>query len=152
MLVALDAWARRVFASQGLRWPGLWVISGYRSPAKQARVNPSNPESLHVECPALAVDLRVGDLPASTTAEFWPVLGTRWKAMGGTWGGHFPTPDVNHFEILTVRGGPVAGAPLFSRLTTRREVTPISVAPGLPLASRTRVIPSQPLIPMGPRR
>lgn len=147
MLVALDARAESVFSSQGLRWPGLYVISGYRSPSLQASVNPTEPFSGHVECPAVAVDLRVGDLPASTTPEFWPVLGTLWKAQGGRWGGDFPTPDPNHFEELTVRGGPVAVAPLFSRLTSRLEVTPILVAPKRRPTPVTRTLAPPPPIP-----
>jgi len=105
MLVALEARAAQVFSSQGLRWPGVWIISGHRSPRLQASVNPDAPDSLHVRCPAMAADLRVGNLAASTTPDFWPFLGTIWKAMGGRWGGDFkPKPDVNHFEALGITG------------------------------------------------
>ena len=125
MLIALDARAAGVFAAQGLRWPGLWILSGWRSAQLQAYVNPLEPASRHRPCPSLAADLRVGDFPASTTTDYWRVLGTLWKAMGGRWGGDFPTPDLNHFELLSVRGGAVAAAPTFSRLASREEVTPI---------------------------
>jgi hypothetical protein len=96
-LLAMEEVARRDFAAQGLPWPGLYVISGYRSREHQAQVNPAVLSSFHTTCPALAVDLRVGDLPASTTAEFWPYLGQIWKSLGGTWGGTFDDP--NHFDF-----------------------------------------------------
>jgi len=109
MLVRLEARAAAIFSAEGLRWPGIFIISGHRSAAKQAFVNPSVPSSLHTRCPSLAVDLRVGDTPASTTAtEVWGFLGTLWKALGGRWGGDFrPRPDFNHFEKLTVRAPPL---------------------------------------------
>ena len=100
MLVTLEAEASQIFSSQGFRWPGLWIISGFRSRRLQSRINPSAEKSRHSFCPSLAADLRVGDLPASTTpTEFWAFLGTLWKAMGGRWGGDFRTPDVNHFDM-----------------------------------------------------
>lgn len=107
MLVALEAAAQRAFSAEGLHWPGLFVISGYRREAIRAAFNPLAPaaeKSLHRRCPALAVDLRVGDLAATTTPfEVWSFLGFHWKALGGRWGGDFqPAPDPNHFEIATV--------------------------------------------------
>ena len=100
MLVALEAEATRQFSAQGFRWPGLWIISGYRSPRLQLDVNPLAPNSLHTRCPSLAVDLRVGDLPASLTPlEFWEFLGRIWGILGGRWGGRFTPPDVNHFDL-----------------------------------------------------
>jgi len=109
MLIRLEARATEIFSAEGLRWPGVFVISGHRSPTLQAVVNPSVPGSLHTRCPSMAVDLRVGDAPASTTAtEVWVFLGTLWKALGGRWGGDFrPRPDYNHFEALTVRAPPL---------------------------------------------
>ena len=96
----LDRWAADVFSAEGLRWPGVFIISGYRSPSFQARLNPAVPQSLHTRCPALAVDLRLGDLPASTTTiDLWRFLGTRWKALGGRWGGDFSPIDPNHFDL-----------------------------------------------------
>lgn len=127
MVVALEARARDVFSSQGVRWPGLWIISGFRSRTRQTAVNPLAPDSRHTLCPALAVDLRVGNLPASTTpAEIWVVLGNLWKQLGGRWGGEFGDP--NHFEAITVQGGPVVLSRAFSR-APQREVTPILLAP-----------------------
>ena len=124
MLVRLEGRAAAIFSAEGLRWPGIFVISGHRSAARQAEVNPTVPRSLHTQCPSLAADLRVGDTPASTTAtEVWAFLGTLWKALGGRWGGDFrPKPDYNHFEALTVRAPPlppigVAAAPVAPRRT-----------------------------------
>ena len=100
MLVALETRATQIFSAEGVRWPGIFIISGYRSPNLQAQVNPAASRSRHMFCPSLAADLRVGNLPASTTpTEFWAFLGTIWKTMGGRWGGDFRTPDVNHFDI-----------------------------------------------------
>ncbi len=107
MLVPLDEWARRDFSAQGLRWPGLFIISGYRSPLLQAEVNPLAPASLHTRCPSLAVDLRVADIPATLTpTEVWAFLGIRWSGLGGRWGGLFTPPDDNHFDVkaLDIRG------------------------------------------------
>jgi len=128
MLVRLDGRARAIFSAEGLRWPGIFIISGHRTSARQARVNPTVPRSLHTQCPSLAADLRVGDAPASTTAtEVWAFLGTLWKALGGRWGGDFrPEPDFNHFEALTVTAPPLPpiGVPA-PTLTPRR--TPIAL-------------------------
>ena len=158
MLVALDTRAAQIFSAQGLRWPGLWIISGYRSPTLQAQVNPRQPASRHRECPALAADLRVGDFPASTTPEYWRLLGTLWKAQGGRWGGDFPTPDLNHFEVLTVSGGFVASAPAFSRLLTKGgELTVTPTAPRVPRAlipgkrELRDLAPGIPIITVDPR-
>jgi len=110
MLVELNNWAAIHFSNIGLTWPGLWIISGQRSRAQQRVVNPDAPDSLHTACPGEAVDLRLGNLPASmTTAEIWRWLGARWMIMGGRWGGRFQPPDNNHFDrglevpALTVR-------------------------------------------------
>jgi len=104
MVIRLEALASDLFSAEGLRWPGLYIISGYRSPEKQAHLNPLAPQSKHTRCPALAVDLRVGDLPASTTPlELWLFVGQLWKTLGGRWGGDFrPEPDNNHFEEITI--------------------------------------------------
>lgn len=98
MVVALDQRATERFSSQGLRFPGTFIISGYRPRSLQAQINPAVPDSLHTRCPALAVDLRVGNFAASTTpASIWSVLGRIWKELGGSWGGDFSPPDLNHF-------------------------------------------------------
>jgi len=100
MLVVMDRLARERFAASGFRWPGLWIISGNRSPADQARVNPALKASLHVRCPSLAVDLRVGQVAATITPEqVWTFLGDMWRLMGGRWGGDFKEPDLNHFDL-----------------------------------------------------
>lgn len=99
-IIELDAVADQQFSAEGLRWPGLFIISGFRSAARQLEINPSVPASKHTRCPAMAVDLRVGDLPASTTSEFWPYLGQIWKRLGGRWGGDFTDYDPNHFEVI----------------------------------------------------
>ena len=94
----LEDVAARAFAAERFRWPGLYVISGHRTRAEQARVNPFNEVSHHRCCPALAFDLRVGDLPASSTPDsIWQELGFLWESLGGRWGGDFQVPDVNHF-------------------------------------------------------
>jgi len=51
-LVSLDRWAEERMADPGLSWPGLFIISGYRSTARQAELNPDAPDSLHTRCPA----------------------------------------------------------------------------------------------------
>jgi uncharacterized protein YcbK (DUF882 family) len=100
MLVELDAKMSRLYATHGIRWPGLWVYSGFRTKEEQADVNPFAPNSKHTKCPAMAVDLRVGDLPASTTDPvIWTRIGQEWQFMGGRWGGVWTPPDWNHFDI-----------------------------------------------------
>jgi len=108
MLQNLDRWANEQIARTGLRWPGLLVISGHRSEALQADISPDAPASLHRRCPALAVDLRLGDVPGLPADSIWELLGGRWKLMGGRWGGDFsPGKDVtgvnrreqNHFDL-----------------------------------------------------
>jgi len=99
MLVQLNRVAEAEFSAAGVRWPGTFIISGYRSPSLQDRINPNAPGSLHTRCPALAVDLRIGDVPASiSTREEWQFLGGIWKSLGGRWGGEFSEPDLNHFD------------------------------------------------------
>ena len=99
-LVSLDQWATQELAAQGIRWPGLFVISGHRSPALQLIVNPAAPRSLHTVCPSLAADLRVANQPASLTEiQTWFWLGQRWEFMGHRWGGRFKPPDLNHFDM-----------------------------------------------------
>jgi hypothetical protein len=103
-LVTLEAWAQCNLSPSGFRWPGIFIISGYRSPTVQAGLDSPAATSLHTYNPALAADLRVGDAPASTTPrEVWAALGTAWKALvlGARWGGDFVTggPDYNHFDL-----------------------------------------------------
>ena len=116
MVLLMDGVARQRFAAAGLRWPGLWIVSGHRTAKDQARVNPAVPNSLHVRCPSLAVDLRVGQVAGVATPEVWRALGDVWKAMGGRWGGDFkdrlgqPTHDDNHFDLG--HSGKALGGPL----------------------------------------
>lgn len=110
MIVALDAWADQGFRDPRipwLAWPGLYILSGYRTASQQADVNPDVPNSLHRRCPSLAVDLRVGNVYGLSSNAIWELLGGRWKAMGGRWGGDFdPGKDItgvnrreqNHFD------------------------------------------------------
>lgn len=96
----MDQEAQRQFSAQGFRWPGLYIISGFRSKRLQLDVNPLAPGSLHTRCPSLAADLRVGDIPASLTPrEFWELLAAIWESLGGRWGGRFTPPDFNHFDL-----------------------------------------------------
>ncbi len=137
MFVALALKAQDAFSAAGVRWDGLYIISGWRSRAKQARVNPLAPQSRHTYCPSLAGDLRVANLPASTTPiEVWAILGGLWKQLGGRWGGDFKTPDYNHFELITVTGGPVAN---------REGVTPVLIAPK-PVSRAAPRVPLRPQI------
>ena len=99
-LVALDRDLADEFAAAGIRWPGLWILSGGRSSTHQMQLNPTAPESLHTRCPSLAADLRVGGVPASLTEDLvWNAVGTRWELLGGRWGGRFDPPDLNHFDL-----------------------------------------------------
>jgi len=101
-LVKLDAILAEKFGPVGLGWPGLYVLSGFRSKSLQSEVNPSAPNSWHTRCPALAADLQVGTFPASQTPlEFWAVIGNLWKLnnLGGRWGGDFSTPSPFHLDL-----------------------------------------------------
>jgi len=109
-LQSLEVWAVRTFnldaANLGIRWSGIYVISGHRSRESQAQVNPDAPSSLHTRCPSLAVDLRVGNVPGLGADAIWEWLGARWKWMGGRWGGDFTggqpginRAEQNHFDL-----------------------------------------------------
>lgn len=107
MLHDLETWAAERLSADvspgGFRWPGVWIISGHRRAPIISDLNPTEPSasnSRHLPCPALAVDLRVGNAPASLTPPtVWQALGTRWETLGGRWGGRFDPPDFNHFDI-----------------------------------------------------
>ena len=102
-LVAMDQIADEDFSAAGIRWPGLFVISGYRPEPIQSIWNPDAPPaafSFHRRCPSLAADLRVGTTPATLTPlETWAYLGGIWKVLLGRWGGDFDPPDPNHFDF-----------------------------------------------------
>lgn len=97
-LHTLEEWARSNLGTDDLPWPGIYIISGFRTRTEQEQLNPFAPSSQHVRCPALAVDIRVGTLPASLTdLTVFAALGVAWEALGGRWGGRFRDPDPNHF-------------------------------------------------------
>ena len=95
MLVHLEEQAAREF---GKLWPGLYIISGYRSPSHNRNVGGA-PNSFHTACPSLAVDGRVGRVQGLDSDEVWSILGGMWRLAGGKWGGTFSPPDPNHFDI-----------------------------------------------------
>jgi len=100
MLVDLDRWAAEQFKDSRYGWPGLSIISGHRSHAAQAEINPDAPGSLHTRCPSMAADLRVGTINAALpSVAIWQWLGVHWKGMGGRWGGFFGVKDENHFDL-----------------------------------------------------
>ncbi len=94
MVVRLSEW----WEAQEIPLPSLFVISGQRSQAHNREVGGS-PDSRHLQCPSLAVDLRMGRVAGISSAEAWAILGGQWRLMGGRWGGTFSTPDVNHFDL-----------------------------------------------------
>ena len=114
-LHALDCRAAQLFESQagGLCWPGIWIISGYRTDPLEPSLNPGTSaaaSSFHMVRPALAADLRVGNAPASTTdPSVWAFLGQIWEQQFNVrWGGRFNPPDWNHFDL----GNPLTGVPI----------------------------------------
>ena len=109
MLLTLEEKVSSRVAANGARWPGLWIISGRRQAPVPSALNPDQPaaeESLHLACPALAADLRVGNQPASLTdPSVWALVGVEWETLGGRWGGRFNPPDWNHFDAPMLAGG-----------------------------------------------
>jgi len=95
MLVRLEHQAAQEF---GKFWPGLYIISGYRTPSHNADVGGVS-GSFHTFCPSLAADLRVGRVAGVDSNEIFAILGGMWRLMGGRWGGTFSTPDPPHFDI-----------------------------------------------------
>ncbi len=99
-LVRLEGLAEERFTAAGTRWPGLWIISGQRSRAHQASLNPAVKDSLHVRCPSLAVDLRVGGLAGHSPSALLSFAGSLWMALGFRWGGTFTDfPNPAHFDV-----------------------------------------------------
>jgi len=104
-LVETEAVAQGLFASQGLRWPGIYIISGHRTRSQQEEANPANPSSHHRCCPSLAVDLRVGDIPASVTPpQFFKFIADALAVHGIKWGGDVPDEflallEQNHYYL-----------------------------------------------------
>lgn len=107
MLIAVEDEASQVFSAEGLRWPGLYILSGHRTAAEQNEVNPDFPQSLHRRCPSVAVDLRVGDLPASATPfDIWAAVGQLFKKRGGRWGWDaYGDGEENHFDLGDIPPG-----------------------------------------------
>lgn len=99
----MDEWAQVEF--RGF-WPGLKVISGQRTPL-QNQQSGGTPDSRHLRCPSLAVDLRIGGVVGIDAPDVWGVLGGYWKLKGNRWGGDFkwegsplPNPrEWNHFDL-----------------------------------------------------
>jgi len=99
MLVRLEAQAVAEFEKVWwFTWPGLYIISGFRTPARNAEVDGA-PRSLHMACPSRAADLRVGTVEGVSSEAVWAILGGMWRLMGGRWGGNFRDPDLNHFDL-----------------------------------------------------
>jgi hypothetical protein len=69
--------------------PTVLIISGYRTESHQAGLNPSVTRSCHVQCPSLAVDLRLGTTPGLIGDEVYSIYGVYWQTLGGRWGGNF---------------------------------------------------------------
>jgi len=121
-ILQLEEWAARQISAARLglpnrpklEWPGLVILSGSRAIPLVPELDPTAPaavQSLHLGCPALAVDLRVGAVAASDTpVEVWAWLGQRWKSQSifNRWGGDFVTcpeklgliclTEMNHFD------------------------------------------------------
>ncbi len=95
MLVRLEGQAAERF---GRYWPGMFIISGFRSQRTNREVGGAV-DSLHPRCPAIAADLRVGNVAGLDSPEVWAILGGMWRLMGGRWGGQFLEPDPNHFDL-----------------------------------------------------
>jgi len=114
LLLEMDWFAREEASRTGFRWPGLWIISGFRTQEVQAALDSPAENSLHTRCPSMAVDLRVGGDPASSTPpSLWNLLGVWWELHGGRWGGRFGTrpgqevprineKEMNHFDLFSL--------------------------------------------------
>jgi len=103
-LIDMDRYFANQFATAGIRWPGIWITSGYRSKARQAEVNPNAPDSLHTRCPSLAADVRVGSIPGISgtqgAEQLLRMMGGYWKLRGHRWGGDFQDNyDPIHFDL-----------------------------------------------------
>lgn len=106
-IVRLEAMAVQRFRVPGtaIQWPGLFVISGFRTEAENAVVGGST-GSRHLRCPSLAIDLQMGSVEGVDSVEVWQILGGMWEFNGwGRWGGRFSAPpgsvntrEMNHFD------------------------------------------------------
>jgi len=106
----LDAARRLRLPTLPFEFPGLYIISGHRSPADNVAAGGAV-QSKHLRCPADAADLRLGNVSAClTTPAIWEWLGAIWQAQGGrnpsSIVGPAPCPgwtaDLNHFELLSL--------------------------------------------------
>jgi len=95
-LFSLDEWASTEFKKEEIPYPGLWIISGYRT-AEENRLVGGAPDSRHMDCPSTAADLRFGSVAGVSARGIWMWFGARWKWLGGRWGGEFG--DDNHFDL-----------------------------------------------------
>ena len=104
-IVEVEDLASRSAAAEGFQWPGLFVLSGFRTRNQQSKANPFAEASHHRCCPSMAVDLRVGDVPASSTPRpVWQEVAEFFQAFGVKWGGDFSDPELasaeqNHFYL-----------------------------------------------------
>ena len=110
-LVDLVRRTHEKFAAEGLRWPDVRIISGYRDRETAASVGSDYETSCHSTCPAVAADLALGTIdwpPGSVVPGEWgafAIMGGIWKLMGGRWGGDFS------YEGGGVPGGVLTEAP-----------------------------------------
>lgn len=98
MVLSLDAWASSEFEKVRIHYPGLWLISGQRSPRENVRAGGVE-GSRHKRCPATAVDLRFGSVEGVSSPAISGWLGAKWMLLGGRWGGTFSDPSPNHFDL-----------------------------------------------------
>ena len=104
-LVRMDRVADARFATAGIRWPGLWILDGYRTQEAQDILNPDVKDSLHRRCPSLAADLRVGPIAGISSIELLQFAGGIWMAFGHRWGGIFSDfPNPAHFDVGRIPG------------------------------------------------
>lgn len=96
MLLQMDDWASTEFSKAGLPYPGLIVISGFRTRTHNTAIGGA-PNSRHLTCPSRAVDLQFGSVPGVSAPTIWAWFGAKWRSLGGRWGGEFEDP--NHFDL-----------------------------------------------------
>jgi len=96
MLSRMDEWASTEFGTVEIPYPGLWILSGHRTPEENDQVGGA-PDSRHLHCPSQAVDLRFGSVATGLDHAIWAWFGAKWKLLGGRWGGDFG--DDNHFDL-----------------------------------------------------
>jgi len=101
-LIRAEDLAAQSFSSEGLCWPGVWIISGHRTREEQAEINPDFPNSLHRRDPSVAVDILLGNLPGPENDPLLAHFAIFWKALFGRWGFDAYGPaEQNHFDLGT---------------------------------------------------